>query len=190
MEEENWFVRTRSHIGCFLSYDYPLPFIYILVYGIKLSSMLARMPSTTIERSSALSNPLRFHPTLRCRVLSLRDGKQFLEGKIAQLEMEALQELGAQTALDQKTGRRLPFARQELRSSFHPQASFMYFIYVNEAAAIDVGSEPSVLINPGNRKRVADIELWCTSLFVIRKHKHSYTPRVYSKTVEGMKFLL
>src|SRR5215203_5580562 len=80
MEEQNWFVRTRSYVGCFLSYDYSLPFIYLLAYDIRPSSMLARMPSTTIERYSALSTPLRFHPTPRRRVLSLCNGAKLRKG--------------------------------------------------------------------------------------------------------------
>ncbi len=32
MEKIILFVRTRSFVGCFLSYDYPLAFIYLPVY--------------------------------------------------------------------------------------------------------------------------------------------------------------
>jgi hypothetical protein len=82
----------------------------------------------------------------------LRNGTKLLEGEITKPAAEPLQEPSAQAALDQKAARRLPRAWREFRPPFHPQAPVMYFVYVKEVAAIDVGSELSVRANPGNRK--------------------------------------
>ena len=39
---------------------------------------------------------------------------------------------------------------------------------------LKVRREPSIVADPGDRKRIADEELWCTGFFVILKCKHSY----------------
>jgi hypothetical protein len=78
---------TRSRVGCFLSYDYHIDWMYFVLYVIcpKLVRWLSAEPYHRAILSPIYSTPI--YPTLRRRVLSLHDGAKLRKGA-DQLELQ------------------------------------------------------------------------------------------------------